>query len=84
LRNEDRLRDEDGLLCQVFAKGDVRVLVLPTFWSKLLKMVRGNRLSGHWGILRTAARVRGRYYWPRWTPDVRKTVSECLWYVEIG
>jgi hypothetical protein len=49
LRNEDRLRDEDGF-----------------------------RLGGHWTILRAAARVRGRYYWPRLASDVRKAVSECL------
>jgi RNase H-like domain found in reverse transcriptase/Integrase zinc binding domain len=78
LKKEDRLRDQNGLICQVFGKGDVRVLVPPTLRSKVLKMVHGSRLGGHWGILRTAARVRGRYYWPGWASDVRKTVSECL------
>jgi RNase H-like domain found in reverse transcriptase len=62
LRNEDRLRDENGLICQVFGRGDVRVLVPPALRSKLLKLVYGKRLGGHWGILRTAARVRCRYY----------------------
>jgi RNase H-like domain found in reverse transcriptase/Integrase zinc binding domain len=66
MRNEDRLRDEDGLICQVFGKGDVRMLVLPALRSKVLNLVHGNWLSGHWGILRTAARVRCRYYWPGW------------------
>jgi Integrase zinc binding domain len=78
LENEDRLRDEDGLICLVFGKEDVRVLVPTTLRSKVLKMVHGNRLCGHWGILHTAARVRGRYYWPGWASDVRKAVSECL------
>jgi Integrase zinc binding domain len=64
LENEDRLRDEDGLICHVFGKGDVRVLVPPTLRSKVLNLVHGNRLCGHGGLLRTAARVRGRYYWP--------------------
>jgi Integrase zinc binding domain len=62
----------------VFGREDLRVLVPPTLRSKVLKLVHGNRLGGHWGILRTAARVRGRYYWSRWASDVRKAVSECL------
>jgi Integrase zinc binding domain/RNase H-like domain found in reverse transcriptase len=78
LENEDRLRDEDGLICQVFGKKDVRVLVPPTLRNKVLKLVLGKRLGGHWGMLRTAARVRGRYFWPGWVSDVRKAVSECL------
>jgi hypothetical protein len=78
LRNEDHLRNEDGLICQVFGKGDLRVLVPPALRSKVLKLVDGNRLGGHWGVFRTAARVRCRYYWPGWASDVRKVVSECL------
>jgi hypothetical protein len=54
------------------------VLVPPTLRSKVLKLVHGKRLGGHWGILRTAARVRGRYYWPTWASNVRKAMSECL------
>jgi Integrase zinc binding domain len=60
LRNEDRLRDEDDLICQVFEKGDVRVLLPPALRSKVLNLVHENWLGGHWGILRTAARVRSR------------------------
>jgi transposase InsO family protein len=78
LRNEDHPRDENGFITQVFGKGYVRVLVPSALRSKVLKLVHGNRLGGHWGILRTAARVRCRYYWPGWASDVRKTVSECL------
>jgi hypothetical protein len=78
LRNEDCLRDEDGLICQVFGKGYVRMLVPPALRSKVLKLVHGNRLGGHWGILRMAARVRCRYYWPEGASDVRKAVSERL------
>jgi hypothetical protein len=47
LRNKNRLCDEDGLICQVFGKGDVRVLVPPALWSKVLKLVHGNMLGGH-------------------------------------
>jgi hypothetical protein len=77
-RNEDRLRDEDGLICKVFRKGDVWVLVPPALRSKVLKLEHENRLGGHWGILRTTARVRCRYYWPGWASNVRKAVSECF------
>jgi Integrase zinc binding domain len=77
LENEDRLRDED-FFCQVFGKRDVRVLVPPTLRSKVLKLMHGNRLGGDCRILRTAARVRGRYYWPEWASDVRKAVSDFL------
>jgi hypothetical protein len=78
LRNEDRLRNEDGLICQVFGKGDVRMLAPPALRSRLLKLVHENRLDEQWGILRTAARVHGRYYWPGWASFVRKAVSECF------
>jgi hypothetical protein len=61
LRNEDCLRNEDGLICQVFGKEDVRVLVPPKLRSKVLQMVHEKRQIGHWGILRAAARVRSRY-----------------------
>jgi hypothetical protein len=47
LENEDRLRDEDGLICQTFGKEDVPVLVPPTLRSKVLKLVYGNRLGRH-------------------------------------
>jgi hypothetical protein len=47
LENEDRLRDEDGLICQVFGKKNVRVLVPSTLRSKVLKLVHENRLGGH-------------------------------------
>jgi Integrase zinc binding domain len=70
LENEDRLRDKDGLICKVFGNKDVRALVPPTLRSKVLKLVHGNRLGRHWRILRTAARVRGRCYWPGWASDV--------------
>jgi hypothetical protein len=78
LRNEDSPRDEDDLICQVFGKGDVRVLMSPALRSKMLKLVHESRLGGHWGILSTVARVHCRYYWPGWASDVRKAVSECL------
>jgi transposase InsO family protein len=66
VRNENRLRVEDGLICQVFGKEYVRVLVPLALRSKVLKLVHGNKLGGHWRILRTAAMVCGRYCWPGW------------------
>jgi hypothetical protein len=78
LKDEDCIRDEDGLLCKMFGKQDVRALVPQALRDKILKLVHGNRVGGHWGVLRTAARLHSRNYWPGWLSDVREAVSGCL------
>jgi transposase InsO family protein len=78
LKDEDCIRDGEGLLCKVFGKQDVRVLVPQALRDKVLKLMHGNRVGGHWCVLRTAARLRSRYYWPGCSSDVREAVSRCL------
>jgi hypothetical protein len=66
--HESESREEDVVTVaeMAAAKGYVRVLVPPALRSKVLKLVHGNKLGGHWRILRTAAMVCGRYCWPGW------------------
>jgi Integrase zinc binding domain len=67
-----------GYCARFLGKYDVRVLVRQALRDKVLKLVHGNRVGGRWGVLRTAARLRSRYYWPGWSLDVREAVSGCL------
>jgi len=78
LGEADCAEDEDGVWCKVFGKEDVRVVVPPALRQRIVSIVHGSRASGHWGVLRTAAKIRSRYYWPGWTADVRKAVMGCL------
>jgi transposase InsO family protein len=65
-------------LCKVFGKQDVRVLIPQALRDKVLRLMHGNRAGGHWCALRTAARLRSRYYWPGCSSDVGEAVSGCL------
>jgi Integrase zinc binding domain len=40
--------------------------------------VHGSKARGHWGILRTAAIVRAKYYWKGWAADVESAVAKCM------
>jgi Integrase zinc binding domain len=55
----------------------VRVLVPSSLRASMLQQAHGER-TGNWGVLRTAAKVRSRYYWPGWLCDVKKCVQQCF------
>jgi RNase H-like domain found in reverse transcriptase len=61
LKNEERLRDEDGLICQVFGKNDVQMLVT----KKLARSCREESCGSH-GSARTA-----------WRNDCPMSVTSC-------
>jgi Integrase zinc binding domain len=69
---------EDGLLYRVFTKTDIRIVVSKTLRSAVLKLVHGSRTLGHWGVLRTAARLRKRFWWAGWYAAVEKQGEDCL------
>jgi hypothetical protein len=66
LEDVDCATDEDRVLCKVFAPDDARVIVPPALRQRVIGMVNRSRTTGYWGILRTAAKVRSRYYWQGW------------------
>jgi Integrase zinc binding domain/Integrase core domain len=72
------VRNEDGIWCRVFGSNDVRVLVPPKLREQVLNMVHGSKIRGHWGVLKTAAMVRSKYYWEGWASDVQRAVARCL------
>jgi hypothetical protein len=69
---------EDDLLYRVFTKTDIRIVVPKTLRSAVLKLVHGSRMVGPWRVLRTAARLRKRFWWARWYAAVEKQVADCL------
>jgi hypothetical protein len=78
IEGEDCLKDEDGVWCQVFGENDVRVIVPTELREKVLQKVHGSKARGHWGVLRTAAMVRTKYYWKGWAADVESAVAKCM------
>jgi hypothetical protein len=69
---------EDSLLYRVFTETVIRIVVPKALRDAVLKLVHGSRVVGHWGMLRTAARLRKRYWWAGWYAAVEKQVADCL------
>jgi Integrase zinc binding domain len=69
---------EDGLLYRVLTETDIQIVVAKTLRSAVLKLVHGSRMVGHWGTLRTAARLWKRFLWAGWYAAVEKQVADCL------
>jgi transposase InsO family protein len=44
----------------------------------VFRSVHGSRAVGHWGVVRTAERLRRRYWWSGWTQEVAMFVRSCL------
>jgi hypothetical protein len=72
------LVDEDGLLYWVFTETDIRIVIPKTIRRAVLKLVHGSKMMKHWGVLRTAARLRKRFWWAGWYAAVEKQVADCL------
>ena len=77
-----RLKTIDGILHRRF---EVDKLV-ETYWQIVMprelrfdytKTVHGGCTGGHLGKKRTAALVKARAYWPRWSEDVAVTLKRC-------
>jgi transposase InsO family protein len=63
---------------RVFTEAYIRIVVPKTLRSAVLKLVHESRMVGHWGFLRTAARLRKRFWWAGWFAAVDKQVAVCL------
>lgn len=49
----------------------------PDLKGRVLEETHDSPLAGHFGVKKTIARVREKYYWPRWQGDVRNYVRSC-------
>jgi Integrase zinc binding domain len=65
-------------MAQGFGENDERVIVPTKLREKVLQKVHGSKGRGHWGVLRTAAMIRTKYYWKGWAADVESAVSKCM------
>lgn len=54
------------------------LVVPPKLVDAVLSYVHGSRLTGHYSIRRTEARVMGLYWRPSWRRDVRKKIAGCV------
>jgi Integrase zinc binding domain len=76
-KHDDFVVGNDGLIYRVFAENDIRLVVPSSLTSSVLDYTHGSKAVGYWGILRTSARVRRRFWWPQWKRDVRVAVQSC-------
>ena len=76
----DRLVVENGLLCRLwYEKGKtVRTqIVVPSIIRTTILQHCHKKTAGHFGVRKTLARVRNRYYWIGLQSDVRHWVKSC-------
>jgi hypothetical protein len=67
---------EDGLLYQVM---DVGIIIVPEVLREaVVRSAHGRPSVGHWGVVRTGARIRKRYWWSGWTQEFQRFVQSCL------
>jgi Integrase zinc binding domain/RNase H-like domain found in reverse transcriptase len=76
--NDAFLLGADGLLYRVMDSDDIWLVIPDSLCQQVLRHVHGSRAVGHWGVLRTSARLRQRYWWHGWKKDVEKSVASCL------
>ena len=76
--------DPDGLLCHVFIPGSRRnptprsQLVIPTaLRHKVLLQAHDSPFAAHFGVHKTYAKLRDKYFWPRMFADVQHYVLSC-------
>jgi hypothetical protein len=72
------VRNEEGVWCKVLGEQDIRVVFPPALRRRVINSVHGSKQAGHWGVLRTAAKVRERCYWEGWSRDVEAVVKDCF------
>lgn len=82
-RVKKNLELKEGLLIRYHRLGPgrepIEQVVLPgTLKNMVLESLHDSILSGHFGVKKTAARVKLRYYWPGYLGDVEEWCRTCL------
>ena len=75
----DRLFLKDGVLCRTYqpvSGSSVTQIVVPMECRQLV-FQQLHDLGGHFGVGKTLAKVKERYYWPGYEQDIEKWVKEC-------
>ena len=78
-RQADRLFLRDGVLCRTYqpvSGSSVTQIVVPMECRQLV-FRQLHDLGGHFGVGKTLAKVKERYYWPGYEQDIEKWVKEC-------
>jgi Integrase zinc binding domain len=61
-----------------FMENGIRIVIPKSLRQTVLKLLHGSRVVGHWGVLRTAARLKRRFWWSGWYAVVELHVAGCL------
>lgn len=77
-KNDRYVVAEHQLLHRMETADDIRVVVPDSMVADVINHVHGSRAVGHWGVARTAARIRQRYWWSGWKQAVEEKVKSCL------
>ncbi len=78
----DRLRMEGGLLVRpwINRKGletYIQLVVPRAYVNDVMAMAHDNAVAGHFGVKRTLARLREKYFWSGMDVDVRRWLRSC-------
>jgi RNase H-like domain found in reverse transcriptase/Integrase zinc binding domain/Reverse transcriptase (RNA-dependent DNA polymerase) len=77
-RGDDRFIVVKGILYKKeFLTGKLLLVVPESMKHEILESYHGSILCGHLGYIRTLARIRERFYWPRLVRDVRRKCERC-------
>jgi hypothetical protein len=75
--NDALLLGEDRLQYRVLDGDDIQLVIPDYLRLQVLNYMHRSRAVGHWGVLRTSARMRQRYWWHGWKSDVEKSMASC-------
>jgi len=83
-KHEELILDDDGVLCTL--NGNSPRIVLPeALKEEVLRYYHGSKVCGHYGIARTAFRVKQWFWWKGWRQDLAEEVKLCVvWSVQNG
>ena len=77
----DDLFIQDGVLCRWrYRPGRrkmIQMVVPEALRLEILHFCHGHKTSAHFGRERTELKIKGRYYWPGMTKDIRRWVKHC-------
>ncbi len=76
-KSSQQFKLDNGYLFFKDQSGYLRTVVPSSLRSALLEAYHANKLSGHLGQVKTEAKLKTKYWWPRMHQDVENTVKHC-------